>query len=126
MSLTVKAIYTHGVLKPLEPLPLEENQAVTVEVTPLPSGGPSGSLCGAFSELAKVTGDEFDWAGHLWEHAVEALADSSLEARPARPARSRRPGRSAGSSPTTARSSPPLSCRRCGDGGDLTRSSGTG
>ncbi len=35
MSINMKAIYSHGILKPLEPLSLPENQTVLLEVTPV-------------------------------------------------------------------------------------------
>jgi predicted DNA-binding antitoxin AbrB/MazE fold protein len=35
MAISMKAIYTDGILKLLEPLPLPENQTVSVEITPL-------------------------------------------------------------------------------------------
>jgi predicted DNA-binding antitoxin AbrB/MazE fold protein len=34
MTLTVEAVYENGVLKPLEPLPLNERERVQVTITP--------------------------------------------------------------------------------------------
>ncbi len=39
MTIRTKAVYAHGVLKPLEPLPLSERQTVDLEITsPEPVG----------------------------------------------------------------------------------------
>jgi predicted DNA-binding antitoxin AbrB/MazE fold protein len=32
MTVTVEAVYQHGVLKPVQPLPLEENESVRITV----------------------------------------------------------------------------------------------
>lgn len=70
--MTIKAIYHDGILELLEPLPLEENQKVEIELTPLSTSVPEpGSLFGAFPELAALTTDDLEWAKRLWEHSAE-------------------------------------------------------
>ena len=72
MTITVKAVYSGGVLKPLDPLPLSDNQTVSLELTTLPADQvATGSLFGAFPELAALTDNDFAWAKRLWEHSVE-------------------------------------------------------
>lgn len=42
MSLTVRAIYSGGVLRPVQPLPLKEGEAIEITVNPAPtSAAPS-------------------------------------------------------------------------------------
>lgn len=70
--MTIKAIYSDGVLKPLKPLPLDENQTVEIEVTVVPSAtAATKSLFGAFPALAVFSQEDFDWAKRLWEHSIE-------------------------------------------------------
>ena len=72
MTINVKAIYSGGVLKPLDPLPIPDNQTVSLELTTLPADRiPTGSLFGACPELATLTDNDFAWAKRLWEHSVE-------------------------------------------------------
>jgi len=73
--LTVTAVYKGGVLLPKVKLNLPDNTPVQVQITPLPVGTAStGSLFGAFPELATLADDDFDWAGRLWEHGLEKQA----------------------------------------------------
>lgn len=71
-TITVRAVYRKGALRPQEKLELPENTVVQVQVTPIadPAKQP-GSLFGAFPELATLSGDDFDWAKRLWEHGIE-------------------------------------------------------
>lgn len=72
MTINVRAIYSGGVLKPLDPLPISDNQTVSLQVTTLPADQvSSGTLFGAFPELATLTDIDFAWARRLWEHSVE-------------------------------------------------------
>jgi len=72
VTITVQAVYRGGVLQPQDELDLPDNTPVQVQVTPLPaSRAATGSLFGAFPELAALTGDEFAWAKRLWEHGLE-------------------------------------------------------
>jgi predicted DNA-binding antitoxin AbrB/MazE fold protein len=50
MTLTIEAIYENGVLKPCEPLPLQEHEKVTITVQPALS-------------LARQTAGMVPWAG---------------------------------------------------------------
>jgi predicted DNA-binding antitoxin AbrB/MazE fold protein len=43
MALTVEAVYENGVLKPAEPLPLKEHEAVRVTVEPILTGPAASS-----------------------------------------------------------------------------------
>ena len=70
--MTIKAIYSNGVLKPLKPLPLNENETVEIEVTTIPQmRSTMKSLFGAFPALAVFSQEDFDWAKRMWEHGVE-------------------------------------------------------
>jgi predicted DNA-binding antitoxin AbrB/MazE fold protein len=70
--MTIKAIYSNGVLKPLKPLPLDENQTVEIQVTKISEATPkTKSLFGAFPALAAFSHEDFDWAKRMWEHDVE-------------------------------------------------------
>jgi predicted DNA-binding antitoxin AbrB/MazE fold protein len=70
--MTIQAIYKDGVLKPLEPLNLAENQTVSLEVLFIEAENQSReSLFGKFPELAQLTDDDFAWAKRLWEHGLE-------------------------------------------------------
>ena len=71
-AIIIPAVYRNGVLQPQTKLDLPENTVVQVQVTPfLPASAPSGSLFGAFPELAALTDDAFAWAKRLWEHGLE-------------------------------------------------------
>ena len=71
-TITVQALYQDGVLKPKQKIDLPEETLVQVQVTPVEVvGTPSGSLFGAFPELAKITDDDILWVKRLWEHGLE-------------------------------------------------------
>ncbi len=71
-TITVKATYRDGVLKPHVKLDLPDNMPVQVQITPLPVDAPApDSLFGAFPELAGITDDDLAWARRLWEHGIE-------------------------------------------------------
>jgi predicted DNA-binding antitoxin AbrB/MazE fold protein len=61
MEKTIQAVYKSGVLQPLEPLPLEEMQQVTVTVTDSP--GMDDDLVGYFTreEWAAAAQDAIGW-----------------------------------------------------------------
>ena len=40
MTMTVRAVYVHGVLRPIQPLALKEGETVEVTVAPAPSDSP--------------------------------------------------------------------------------------
>ncbi|OQY98809.1 MAG: hypothetical protein B6D41_02065 [Chloroflexi bacterium UTCFX4] len=70
--MTIKAIYSKGVLKPLEPLPLSENQTVELSLTILPETTATfSSLFGKFPQLAALTMDDFLWAEQQFSGTVE-------------------------------------------------------
>jgi len=71
-TITVQALYHEGVLKPKQKIDLPEETLVQVQVTPVDAiGSLSGSLFGAFPELAKITHDDILWVKRLWEHGLE-------------------------------------------------------
>jgi predicted DNA-binding antitoxin AbrB/MazE fold protein len=61
MEKRLQAVYKGGVLQPLEPLPLEEMQLVTVTITDAPA--PGDDLLGYFTreEWAAAEGDDITW-----------------------------------------------------------------
>ena len=61
MEKTLQAVYTNGVLQPLEPLSLEEMQQVTVTMTDLPAI--DDDLAGYFTpeEWAAAARDDISW-----------------------------------------------------------------
>jgi predicted DNA-binding antitoxin AbrB/MazE fold protein len=61
MEKTLQAVYTNGVLQPLEPLSLEEMQQVTVTITDLPAI--DDDLAGYFTpeEWAAADRDDISW-----------------------------------------------------------------
>ncbi len=64
--MTIKAIYSNGVLKPLKPLPLKENETVEIEVTTIPQVSlTTKSLFGAFPALAVFSQEDFECVGEL-------------------------------------------------------------
>jgi len=70
--MTIRAVYSKGILKPLEPLALVENQAVELELTILPDVNATvPSLFGAFPALAALTMDDFVWAKHQLSQTLE-------------------------------------------------------
>lgn len=70
--MTIRAIYRNGILKPLEPLVLAENQAVELELTILPNSNATiSTLFGAFPMLAALTMDDFVWAKHQLSQTLE-------------------------------------------------------
>ncbi len=74
MVIQTKAIYRDGVLKPETKLDLPENTPVEIQVVSLTSATQSkvtGSLFGAFPELATLNGDDFAWVKRLWDHGME-------------------------------------------------------
>jgi len=71
-TITVQALYQDGVLKPKQKIDLPEETLVQVQVTPVEVVGTlSGSLFGAFPELAKITDNDILWVKRLWEHGLE-------------------------------------------------------
>lgn len=71
-TLVVEAIYQQGVIKPLEPLDLGENQRLQVTIEPARPDGLSLAAddpCGAFSEL------------DLAYEVIEAITRSSWESK---------------------------------------------
>jgi len=56
MAFTVEAVYEHGVLKPAEPLPLEEHERVTVTVVPV-RGSLAARIAAGASALPQETLD---------------------------------------------------------------------
>ena len=68
MTIHTKAIYTQGVLKPLEPLHLPERQTVDVEITPL---GPA----------AAAPGNDFASLYGAWNGSPDALEAELASAR---------------------------------------------
>ncbi len=74
MVIQTKGIYQDGVLKPEKKLALPENTPVDIQVvTTTSTARPevTGSLFGAFPELATLNGDDFAWAKRLWDHGIE-------------------------------------------------------
>jgi len=61
MEKTLQAVYKDGVLQPLEPLPLEEMQQVTVTINDLPTI--DDDLAGYFTseEWATAARDDITW-----------------------------------------------------------------
>jgi predicted DNA-binding antitoxin AbrB/MazE fold protein len=62
MSLTVEAIYEHGVLKPAQPLPLKEHETVRITIEPRLSWAErtAGILQwpGDFEDLRRIVEDD--------------------------------------------------------------------
>jgi len=59
MTTTAAAIYEHGVLRPLSPLPLAEGTRVEVTVTDVISGGRTGAeLAGRWAALPHLSAEE--------------------------------------------------------------------
>jgi predicted DNA-binding antitoxin AbrB/MazE fold protein len=62
MPLTIEAIYENGVLKPLEPLPLQEHEKVRITVEPARSWAErtAGLLqwTGDFEDLRRIVEDD--------------------------------------------------------------------
>jgi len=75
-TVTVEAIYQGGVIKPLTPLDLRENERIRIRIErkPLPKATPAASLHGAFPELAAISDEDIEWAKGLWEHGVRKQA----------------------------------------------------
>lgn len=75
-TVTVEAIYQSGVIKPLTPLDLRENERIKIQIErePLPKARPAASLRGAFPELAAISDEDIEWAKGLWERGVEKQA----------------------------------------------------
>ena len=72
----VHAVYQDGVIKPTEPLNLENEAKIQLLIMPDPSGSEKeapGSLFGAFPELAALSDDDLAWAKRLREYGVEKL-----------------------------------------------------
>lgn len=71
-TMTIRAIYRNGVLRPETDLALPENTTVELEITPLlrASGG-AASLFGAVPELATVTSEDIERIKRLWDRGVE-------------------------------------------------------
>ena len=65
-TFTVQAIYRDGVLLPATELDLPDNTPVEVQVTTQSPAIASGSLFGAFPELAELTDEDLDWVSGLW------------------------------------------------------------
>ena len=63
MTQSLRAVFEHGVLRPLEPLSLRENQQVTVTVTDSENGD-----CRGFAFLRSIEGeaDESVSLEHVW------------------------------------------------------------
>jgi predicted DNA-binding antitoxin AbrB/MazE fold protein len=68
-----QATYQNGILRPRVKLDLPDNSVVQVQVMAVQSTDvtTSGSLFGAFPELAALTDSDFAWAERTWEHSVE-------------------------------------------------------
>jgi Protein of unknown function DUF104 len=58
MEKTVQAVYEQGVLHPLEPLPLEERQQVTVTISDAPATAPNHPLLVSPEEWAAAATDD--------------------------------------------------------------------
>jgi predicted DNA-binding antitoxin AbrB/MazE fold protein len=60
---TIRATYENGVLRPAEPLPLADGEAVELTVTPVPTHPPPASLEEALRRMAEAkTWEELDAA----------------------------------------------------------------
>ena len=60
MTKQVEAVYENGVLRPLEPLPLEEHQQVTVTVSDVPEDQLASMIDHAFIERARKEVEAMD------------------------------------------------------------------
>lgn len=68
MTFSLKAVFINGVLKPLQPLPLPENQPVALEVTPL-------------NATTQLTSSSFASLYGIWQDAPADLDNLVLKAR---------------------------------------------
>ena len=74
-TITVDAIVTNGMLKPMTELNLPEGTRVRAELQPQSEiESHAASLFGAFPELAVLADDDFKSAKSSWESAVEKQA----------------------------------------------------
>lgn len=79
MTIRTKAIYAQGVLKPLEPLPLPERQAVDVVITPLEPVGAApqndfASLYGVWKGSSDAVEAELASARRMTQDRLDRMA----------------------------------------------------
>ncbi len=76
MTITIKAIYQNGVIRPLEVVDLQENEQIIVQIKHLeekPSGRPQplSSLRGIWKDLPPIPDKLIEEATQMWERGLE-------------------------------------------------------
>jgi predicted DNA-binding antitoxin AbrB/MazE fold protein len=71
-TITVSAIYRHGVFEPQKPINMAENAEVLLQITVLDQKlGKPGSAFGALPELAAITDEDLEEVKKIWDEMAD-------------------------------------------------------